>query len=60
MTKYEYIRVVQGNYGKGWEDVTAEASPKQALVQLRTYRENEPQYSHRMISRRVLRTDQGG
>jgi len=60
MTKYEYIKVVQGNYGKGWEDVTAESSYQQALVQLRTYRENEPQYFHRVISRRVLRIDQGG
>jgi hypothetical protein len=47
--------VIQGNYGPlhGWEDVTAEETYREALAQLRAYRENEPQYRHRLVTRRV-------
>jgi hypothetical protein len=52
-TEDEYI--VQGNYncGYGWEDVTAESTRKEAKERLKEYRENEPQYPHRLIKRRV-------
>ena len=46
----EYI--VQGNYGYGWEDLTASAIKKEAKEDLDVYRTEEPQYTHRMISRR--------
>jgi hypothetical protein len=41
---------VQGNYGygDGWECVTAEDDRWEALKRLREYRENEPQYAHRI------------
>jgi hypothetical protein len=52
--KYEYLFIIQGLYGAGygWEDVTAEESSKEARARLREYRENEPEYPHRMIRRR--------
>lgn len=40
---------VQGNYGSGWETVCEEDSRKEALIRLREYRENETQYSHRLV-----------
>lgn len=44
---------VQGSYGCGWEDVTAEDSYREARARLREYRENQPQYPHRLIKRRI-------
>lgn len=52
-TKYLYPYVVQGNYGAGWEDVTAEDSWQECRARLREYRENEPHYAHRSVRRRV-------
>lgn len=46
-TVYSLIRVtedsyeVQGNYGYGWECVTAEPTYKEARARLKEYRENE-------------------
>jgi hypothetical protein len=53
LTQDEYI--VQGNYNydNEWEDLTAESTRKEAKKRLKEYRENEPQYSHRLIKRRV-------
>ena len=53
--KYLYLYVIQGNYGCGWEDVTAEESWKEARTRLKEYRVNEPEYAHRQIERRELR-----
>ena len=41
---------VQGNYGfgHGWECVTAEETFREARARLREYRQNEPQYAHRI------------
>ena len=47
----EYI--VQGNYGQGWEDVTAEDTRSEGRARLREYRENDPSHAHRMITRRA-------
>lgn len=44
---------VQGNYGQGWELETAEDNRKEARTRLREYRENMPQYPHRLIVKRV-------
>ena len=44
--------VVQGNYGSGWEDVTAEEKWTEARQRLKEYNENEPN-PHRIITRRV-------
>ena len=59
--KYKYVCVLQGMYGCGWEDIIeADKSDSQELRELREnlrdYRENEPQYPHRIITRRVLNT----
>ena len=47
--------VVQGYYDSrcGWEDLVTEDTRTEALARLREYRENEPQYRHRLIVRRV-------
>lgn len=54
--KYVYLHVIQGDYGygHGWEDVDQSESYREARTNFRLYRENEPQYSHRMIQRREL------
>ena len=56
-SKWETIFVVQGAYGSGWEDLTAETSPKSARAQVRVYDENERGFPHRFIKRTVLRDD---
>ena len=58
MQKFNYEYVIQGNYGFGWDDVgyyekNAQGF-KDAKSSLKTYRENEPQAQHRLISRRTL------
>jgi hypothetical protein len=50
----KYINVIQGNYGSGWEDVTEEDKYFDAEQRLKEYRENEPQYAHRRIVRKVI------
>lgn len=55
----KYIRktrdefAIQGYYGQGWEDVTTEDNRREARERLHEYRENETNYPHRMIKRRV-------
>lgn len=45
---------IQGMYGAyGWEDVSAYDNRKEARGDLKAYRENEPQYPHRLIKRRI-------
>ena len=48
------VFIVQTNYGygHGWEDTTYEETRKAARDQLRTYRDNQPEYAHRSIMRR--------
>lgn len=54
--KYEYLLVIQGYYGyHGWEDVDSSENKKEIRTNLRLYRENELQYPHRLIKRRVLK-----
>ncbi len=56
ITKYVQLYFVQGNYGQGWEDLTAHDNRKDARAEMRVYDDNES-YPHRVIQRRVLRTD---
>lgn len=49
--KTETLHVVQGNYGHGWEDLTASAEYKEARADLKAYRENDPAPT-RLIKRR--------
>lgn len=51
--KYHYEFVIQGNYGQGWEDVNTETTYLDGIRSLKEYRENEPQYPHRRIVRKV-------
>ncbi len=51
LTQDEYI--VQGNYGQGWEDLTAENTYKEIKDRLKEYNENEREYPHRWIKRRI-------
>ena len=50
-TRQEYI--VQGNYGYGWDDLTTSDSYGEAKQDLKDYRENEKNATHRLITRRV-------
>lgn len=40
--KTELLHVVQGNYGHGWEDLTASTDYAEARRDLKSYRENDP------------------
>lgn len=46
--KTQDIWNVQGNYGFGWETVTAETTYREVRARLREYRENEPGTSFRL------------
>ena len=57
--KYIYEKVIQGNYGYGWDDLcvydTADPQQmKECRDDYRAYKENEPGVTHRVIRRRVL------
>jgi hypothetical protein len=52
--KYDYVWVIQGHYGQGWEDESVEFTRADARAQLNLYYENSD-YPARMIQRRVLR-----
>lgn len=43
--------IVQGDYGSGWEDVTAEETYGDGRRALRDYRDNDPTHAHRLIVR---------
>lgn len=57
--KYDYLWVVQGNYGfgHGWEDIGGGSTWKEAKADLKAYRENAPEYRYRAIQRRELREE---
>ena len=46
---------VQGRYGEryGYEAVYTATTRAEAREQLKCYRENEPQYAHRIVKKRV-------
>ena len=48
---------IHGNYGHGWEEVTAESTMKDARAQLKTYRENEPGVSFKIVYKRVKKEE---
>lgn len=51
MNKYTYLYVLQGNYGHGWEDLTASTKRREVSDNLKEYRENEGGM-YRIIQRR--------
>ena len=50
---------VQGNYGgvAGWETVTIEETYAEARQMLKDYNENERQYPHRIVKKRVRNSE---
>lgn len=52
--KYVYLHVIQGNYGYGWEDLSAyeQDEYRAARADLKAYRDNERGVAHRLIRRR--------
>ena len=54
-TKYSYVKVIQGNYGYGWEDVSQYDKQDFSDVKndLKDYRLSNTD-SYRVIDRRVL------
>jgi len=60
INKYLYLWVIQGDYGEGWEDLCQSVSYRESRIDLKAYRENEIEYSHRMIYRRELNLKKGG
>lgn len=54
-SKYITRHAVQGNYGRGYEDLVEEDIAADARDRLKEYRENEPGTPFRLITRRVLR-----
>lgn len=51
--KYDYLFVLQGNYGLGWEDLTASEYRREVRRDLKDYTENEGGH-YRIIHRREL------
>jgi hypothetical protein len=56
-TRDEYD--IESNHGYGFDVVTCEETRQAAREQLRCYRENEPNASHRIVKRRVPITTEG-
>jgi hypothetical protein len=50
--KTELQHVIQGYYGHGWEDECCSTVRREALADLKAYRENCPEFPHRIIARR--------
>ena len=46
------IFTVQGLYAGNWEDETSETTRREAIQRLREYRENMPEYPHRLVKTR--------
>jgi hypothetical protein len=53
-TKYVYEHIVQGDYGTGWDDLTAHDTRKAAVAECKVYNDNET-HPHRVIFRRAKR-----
>lgn len=56
--KYIYLHVLQGNYGFGWEDLTASESFREVRQNKKEYIENEGG-QYRIIQRRELNENAG-
>ena len=48
---------IHGNYGCGWEEVTAEYTYRDAKTQLKCYDLNEPEYPHRIVKKRIRKVE---
>lgn len=54
MSEIEYA--VQGKYSQqyGWEDVYCTSNKEESESILKDYQENEPQYGHRILKRKIV------
>lgn len=52
-TKDEYQLFCNYGYGDGWEYILAENTMKEAKQRKREYMENAPQYSYKIVKKRV-------
>lgn len=52
-TKDVYKLMCNFGYGDGWEEILEEDTYKAAKEQLKTYRENQPEFSYKIIKKRV-------
>lgn len=59
IAKTKQIKVLQGNYGYGWNDLCYYEIDDtfHVVADYVAYRENEPDYAHRVITRRVANPD---
>jgi hypothetical protein len=55
--KWLYLKVVQGHYGVGWEDLTQSENYMEAREDLDAYNHNEKEYPHRLITRKELQRE---
>ena len=55
IAKTREVKILQGNYGYGWDDLCQYEKHDYGEIKsdLRVYRENERQYAHRVITRRI-------
>lgn len=56
MNKYSYVKILQSNFGYGWDDVqefSKEEGIRERKAMLKTYRENQKHAIHRIIDRRI-------
>lgn len=56
MNKYSYVKILQSNFGYGWDDVqefSKSEGIKERKALLKAYRENQKQALHRIIDRRI-------
>lgn len=56
MNKYAYVKILQSNFGYGWDDVqefSESEGIKERKALLKAYRENQKQALHRIIDRRI-------
>jgi hypothetical protein len=50
--KTQDVYTVQGLYFGNWEDETSENTRREAIERLKEYRENMPEYAHRLTKTR--------
>jgi hypothetical protein len=46
------IFIVEGFYSGNWEEETGETTRKEGIARLKEYRENMPEYAHRLVKKR--------
>ena len=51
----QYVYTIQGFYRNQWIDVNTETNRKDAIQRLKEYRDNMPQYTHRLIKQTEMR-----